>query len=88
MDIHGAVHAIGLALLVLFFVVGVMRTCGNFAEVKRPEQALKGSLSYCQFAFSELHVLILILIMRIVNRKIRFLRIYFCRGPPSQVLKW
>ena len=24
-----------------FFVVGVMRTCGNFAEVKRPEQALK-----------------------------------------------
>ena len=40
-DIHGAVQAIGLALLVLFFVVGVMRTCGNFAEVKRPEQALK-----------------------------------------------
>ena len=40
-DIHGALQAIGLALLVLFFVVGVMRTCGNFAEVKRPEQALK-----------------------------------------------
>lgn len=40
-DIRGAVQAIGLALLVLFFVVGVMRTCGNFAEVKRPEQALK-----------------------------------------------
>ena len=40
-DIHSAVQAIGLALLVLFFVVGVMRTCGNFAEVKRPEQALK-----------------------------------------------
>ena len=34
-------QAIGLALLVLFFVVGVMRTAGNFAEVKRPEQALK-----------------------------------------------
>ena len=32
-DIHGAVQAIGLALLVLFFVVGVMRTCGNFADV-------------------------------------------------------
>ena len=41
MDIHGAVQAIGLALLVLFFVVGIMRTSGNFAEVKRPEQALK-----------------------------------------------
>lgn len=40
-DIHGTVQAIGLALLVLFFVVGVMRTCGSFAEVKRPEVALK-----------------------------------------------
>ena len=40
-NIHGALQAIGLALLVLFFVVGVMRTCGNFAEVKKPEHALK-----------------------------------------------
>lgn len=40
-DIHGALQAIGLALLVLFFVVGVMRTCGSFAEVKKPEHALK-----------------------------------------------
>lgn len=39
--IHGALQAIGLALLVLFFVVGVMRTCGSFAETKRPETALK-----------------------------------------------
>ena len=30
-----------LALLVLFFVVGVMKTCGSFAELKRPEHALK-----------------------------------------------
>ena len=29
-NIHDAVRAIGLALLVLFFVVGVMRTCGKF----------------------------------------------------------
>jgi len=41
LDIHGAVQAIGLALLVLFFVVGVMKTCGSFAEVKKPEHALK-----------------------------------------------
>ena len=41
LNIHGALQAIGLALLVLFFVVGVMRTCGNFAEVKKPEHALK-----------------------------------------------
>jgi len=40
-DVHTAVKAIGLALLVLFFCVGVIRTCGSFAEVKRPEQALK-----------------------------------------------
>ena len=39
--IHGAVKAIGIALLVLFFVMGVMKTCGSFAEVKRPEQTLK-----------------------------------------------
>ncbi len=40
-DIHGALLAIGLALLVLFFVVGVVKTCGSFADVKRPEHALK-----------------------------------------------
>ena len=40
-DIHGAVQAIGLGLLVLFFVVGVMKTCGSFAEVKKPKVALK-----------------------------------------------
>ena len=40
-NIHGALQAIGLALLVLFFVIGVMRTCGSFAEVKKPEHALK-----------------------------------------------
>lgn len=39
--IHGALQAIGYALLVLFFVVGVVKTCGSFAEVKRPEHALK-----------------------------------------------
>ena len=40
-NIHGALQAIGLALLVLFFVIGVMRTCGSLAETKRPETALK-----------------------------------------------
>lgn len=40
-NVNGAVQAVGLALLVLFFVVGVMRTCGSFAETKRPETALK-----------------------------------------------
>ena len=41
LNINGALQAIGLALLVLFFVVGVARTCTNFSELKRPEQAVK-----------------------------------------------
>src|SRR5574344_1744265 len=40
-NIHGALQAIAYALLVLFFVVGVVKTCGSFAEVKKPEHALK-----------------------------------------------
>jgi hypothetical protein len=39
--IHGALQAIGYGLLVLFFAVGVMKTCGSFVEVKKPEHALK-----------------------------------------------
>ena len=41
LDIHGALQAIGYALLVLFFVMGVVKTCGSFAEVKKPEHAVK-----------------------------------------------
>ncbi len=41
LDINGALQVIGTALLVLFFVVGVMKTCGSFAEVKKPEHALR-----------------------------------------------
>lgn len=41
LDIHDAVQAVGLGLLVLFFVVGVVKTCGSFTEIKRPEVALK-----------------------------------------------
>ena len=41
MNIHGALQAIGYALLVLFFVMGVVKTCGSFTDVKKPEHALK-----------------------------------------------
>ena len=41
MDIHGALQAVAYALLVLFFVIGVVKTCGSFTEVKKPEHALK-----------------------------------------------
>lgn len=40
-SIHGALQAIGYALLVLFFVMGVIKTCGSFTEVKKPEHVLK-----------------------------------------------
>jgi len=40
-DINGAIQAIGLALLVIFFLVGAVKTCGSFSEVKKPEQILK-----------------------------------------------
>lgn len=40
-NINGAVQAIGLALLVVFFLVGIIKTCGSFAEVKKPEQVFK-----------------------------------------------
>ncbi len=40
-NIHAAVQGIGLALVVLFFIIGVMKTCGSFAELKKPEVAIK-----------------------------------------------
>lgn len=49
-SIHGSLQAIGYALLVLFFVIGVMKTCGSFAEVKKPEHALK---LFIRFAISK-----------------------------------
>lgn len=40
-NIHGTLQAVAYALLVLFFVVGVMKTCGSLAELKRPEVGLR-----------------------------------------------
>lgn len=39
--VHGAMLSIGIALLVLFFVFGIVKTCTNMNEIKRPEQAMK-----------------------------------------------
>ena len=41
LNINGAMQAIGLALLVLFFLAGVVQTSANLTDVKRPEHALK-----------------------------------------------
>ena len=40
-DINGALQAIGCALLVLFFVMGIVKTCGSFTELKKPEMVFK-----------------------------------------------
>ena len=40
-NIQGGLKAIAYALLVLFFIVGVVKTTTNFSEIKRPEVALK-----------------------------------------------
>ena len=40
-DVHDAVKAIALGLLVLFFLMGVVKTAGSFTEIKKPEHALK-----------------------------------------------
>jgi len=41
LSINGTVQAIGLALLVLFFLAGMVRTSASLTEVKKPEHALK-----------------------------------------------
>ena len=52
-NIYGGMQAIGLALLVLFFVVGVIKTCGSLTEVKKPEHALK---LFIRFAIAKIVV--------------------------------
>lgn len=41
LNINGALKAIGYGLLVLFFAVGVVKTCSSFTDLKRPEHAFK-----------------------------------------------
>ena len=52
-NIHGAVQAIALALLVIFFLVGVIKTCGSTAELKKPEHAFK---LFIRFAIAKIVV--------------------------------
>ena len=48
--INGVLGAIGTTLLVLFFTIGVIKTCGSFAELKKPETAVK---VFIRFAISK-----------------------------------
>lgn len=72
-NINDGLKAIGYALLVLFFLMGVVKTCGNLSEIKRPEQALrlfirfaiaKGVISYGL----ELMVALFKIIQGVINR--------------------
>lgn len=50
LSVNGAMQAIGLALVVLFFLVGMMKTSSSLDEVKRPEHAIK---LFLRFAISK-----------------------------------
>ena len=52
-NINDAMQGIGLALLVLFFLVGVVKTCSSFDEVKKPEKAFK---LFIRFAIAKIVV--------------------------------
>lgn len=41
LTIHDALIGIGYGLLVLFFAVGMVKTCSSYADMKRPEIAVK-----------------------------------------------
>jgi hypothetical protein len=47
LNIHSAVQAIGLALVVLFFLMGIIKTCSSLSEFKRPEVVVKALLRFC-----------------------------------------
>ncbi len=75
-DINGAVQAIGLALLVLFFVVGMVKTCSSYTDIKKPEHALKlfvrfaiakGMVTYCM----ELMLALLEIIQGVISNIMR-----------------
>ena len=48
-NINDALTAIAYGLLVLFFAAGIIKTCGSFTDLKKPEHVLK--------ALSGLHLL-------------------------------
>jgi hypothetical protein len=55
-NVHGVLLAIGYALLVLFFAMGVVKTCASFAEIKKPEHAAK---LFVRFALAKGAIIVL-----------------------------
>lgn len=49
-NINDALKAIGYGLLVLFFAVGIVKTCGSFTDMKKPEHVVK---AFVRFALAQ-----------------------------------
>lgn len=49
-NIHTSMQGIGYGLLVLFFFVGMIKTCNSFSDIKRPEQLFR---HFIRFAISK-----------------------------------
>jgi hypothetical protein len=49
-NINDALTAIAYGLLVLFFAVGIIKTCGSFTDLKKPEHVLK---AFIRFALAQ-----------------------------------
>lgn len=45
-NINDALKAIGYGLLVLFFAAGIVKTCGSFADMKKPEHVVKAFIRF------------------------------------------
>jgi hypothetical protein len=48
--INEGLQAIGLGLLVLFFVMGLVKTCSSYTEIRKPEHVLK---AFVRFALAK-----------------------------------
>ncbi len=46
LTVHSSLQAVGFALLVLFFLLGIMKTCGSPAELRRPETVLRAFVRF------------------------------------------
>lgn len=53
-NINSALKAVGYGLLVLFFTMGLIKTCGSFTELKKPEHVLK---AFIRFALAQAAVM-------------------------------
>lgn len=49
-NINGGLKAIGYDLLVLFFAAGLIKTCGSFTDMKKPEHVVK---AFIRFALAQ-----------------------------------